>query len=208
MSVHIGKAWKQLTAKLKVQHSSHPTFRQLRTSSPGQSSDFVKKTCNFLSFFKFTEYANMSTTTRTIITAYYVLATDDPCQKYLLLMPKSGKIWPCCFEVVGCACVETRASLHTGIRIVVGGSFSLGWWVWGRLMPGNHNVTPFFPMLLTPLGRRIPIRGKGQEKKNPCQTTTHAELHSTRLSPDYIQCPNTAPPCTTHTTTVSPELHI
>ena len=27
---------------------------------------------------------------------------------------------------------------------VVGGSFSLGWLVWGRLMPGNQNVTPFF----------------------------------------------------------------
>ena len=51
--------------------------------------------------------------------------------------------------------------------------------MWGRLMPGSQNVTPFFfsNFINTPLGRRIPIRGKGQEKKTR-KGKNPLEIHS------------------------------
>ena len=69
--------------------------------------------------------------------------------------------------------------------------------MWCRLMPGNQNATPFSNFIKIPLDRAIPIKGKGQEKKNPlpdynsCGTAQHplvTELHSIPQHSSTLYC--------------------
>ena len=52
-------------------------------------------------------------------------------------------------------CINLRANFWSFFLFL-----KLGWWVWGRLMPGNQYVSGFSNFINTRLGRRIPIRRK------------------------------------------------
>ena len=60
----------------------------------------------------------------------------------------------------------------------------------------HHHHLLHHPQVFCPVHTILNFTYQYQTIYKPCQTTTHAQLHNTHLSPDYIQCPNTALPCT------------